>query len=97
MVDINGDGQMDTIDPSVRVLITDVQWTGAQSGNLSLRDSIGGKRWTLSSGLGATVAHLGTPLVLSVGSDLFLDVPKELFPGTGGAVDVNIIGRVVNL
>ncbi len=110
LVDMNGDGVMDTNEPGVRVLITDIQVLMFQSteplgsvlsGTVNARvlDS-GGERWVIPpfrEDAGSAFAHtkFETPLALPVGSDLTLELTK--FTSSDKPVKINIIGRIVNL
>lgn len=99
LVDIDGNGRMDTEHQGVRVLITDVQvFSTGPMHPIHLKDSQGAI-WDLSvpgpnNGIPLSVSHhFSTPLALDVGSDLFVE--------TGGStvvtLSVHVIGRVVNL
>lgn len=100
LVDIDGNGRMDTEVEGVRVLITDVQVYGHNGPMypIQLRDSQG-PIWDMSvlgpnSGAPLSMSHhFSTPLALEVGSDLFVEVGGSL----GGTISVHVIGRVVNL
>lgn len=93
LVDMNGDGRMDTTDPHVRVLITDAQiWP---AGEAIIRDD-SGNRWRLEAWLGSdgsTEVHFSTPIVLPIGSQLWVDSFFNNSPG----FHIHLIGRVVNL
>lgn len=85
LVDIDGDGVMDTSDPKVKVVITDVikatGWSVVISGSSGPTLEVSGSTPDL---------HLTTPWVLPTGSDLFVNGPS--FHPT-----VTLIGRVQNL
>jgi len=104
LVDFDQNGRMDTEDPDVRVILTDVMVTqtnpvtstaglsltlaGSQGLRLDLRMAEG-REQTLQ-------AHLVTPLVLPVRSDLVLTItPGNQSPGPNASV--TLIGRVVTL
>jgi len=103
LVDIDGDGVMDTNDPKVKVVITDMQirdmlLTSSTNVGAEITDS-SGPRWFLSGVLynttglprvGPQDVHLTTPIVLPVGSDLSVN-------GIGYTPTVTLIGRVQNL
>ena len=98
LVDINGNNVMDTEDAFVRVIVTDIEIVGASIGTPStawIRDGVG-RRFAVghSQGQGAALVHhvaLSTPIVLPVGSPLSVEVQA------GTPVEVNLVGRVVNL
>ena len=103
LVDINGDGIMDTVDPHLTVMITDAQiWRqGFYGGPMTavIRDS-SGSRWRLATTPSAENSdnpncevHFSTPLTLPVGSDLWVDYE---FHSSSGLLNIHLIGRVVN-
>lgn len=96
LVDINGDGIMDSEHPEVRVCITDMQVETlgiTSSPGVRVLDS-SGSRWWMPVGV-FSPAHFSTPIVLPVGSPLTL---VELTAGTpGNTVRVRLIGRVINI
>jgi archaellin len=87
LVDFDGDGQMDTNNPFVRVLITDM--LNFSGGEVDIVDS-SGLRWRMGPGVGQH-HNLTTPIVLPVGSTLTL---TNTLPAT---LRSTLIGRVVNL
>jgi hypothetical protein len=97
LVDINGNNVMDTENPLVRVVITDLELVGTYNSSpvtAWIRDGVG-RRYAMGHGQGqgtALVHHvaLSTPIVLPVGSPLSVEVQ-------GGLCEVNLVGRVVNL
>ena len=90
LVDLNGDGVMDTNEPNCRVVITD--WHGSDNQPWFLEDS-SGIRWLHDSN---GSEHLVTPLVLPVGS--FLRIFSETGNVAGGTLNpITLIGRVQNL
>ncbi len=107
LVDIDGDGVMDTNDPKVKVVITDMQVrdlriTGNSETGVELMDASGPRwfqrSWNFNSLLQSDSTHFSTPIVLPTGSDLWL----QTFDG-GQATNaswtptVTLIGRVQNL
>lgn len=92
VVDINGDGIMDTEHPEVRVCITDMQLVGTVGGEIV--DS-SGVRWTLQPQFTAGLPYqwnLATPIVLPLNS------PLTVRGGAGSVPSrVRLIGRVVNI
>jgi hypothetical protein len=103
-IDIDGNGQPDTMDPRVRVLVTDVQMfpETQQLKHASLRDGTG-DLWDLTNiytTSGDPTAnqsfHFSTPLAVAVGSKLLIDVQPLSLTGSY-RVRVHLIGRVVNL
>jgi hypothetical protein len=99
LVDIDGNGRMDTEIDAVRVLITDIQvYATGVVYPLRLKDSQGAI-WELSltgpnNGIPLSASHhLSTPLALDVGSDLFVELGSSM----NTTVSIHIIGRVVNL
>jgi hypothetical protein len=97
LVDINGNNVMDTENPWVRVVITDLELVGSYNSSpvtAWIRDGVG-RRYAIGHGQGmgtAPVHHvaLSTPIVLPVGSPLSVELQ-------GGLCEVNLVGRVVNL
>jgi hypothetical protein len=91
LVDIDGDGVMDTNDPKVKVLITD--WHISGGSNIFIEDS-SGIRFRVNSDRSLT-----TPFVLPVGSDLILRYAVNGGSGStgGGNYPITLIGRVQNL
>ena len=97
LVDINGNNVMDTENPLVRVVITDLEIVGTNNSTplwAWIRDGVG-RRYAVGhgQGMGAALVHhvaLSTPIVLPVGSPLSVEV-------VGGLCEVNLVGRVVNL
>jgi hypothetical protein len=100
LIDLDGDGMMDSQNPHVRVVVTDIQVEGDRTQVFELVDDQGW-RWGLnpssaSTGSGTATHHLTTPLVVPVGSGLGVKAGS----GTsqfGNPVRVSLIGRVVNL
>jgi len=98
LVDFDGDNQMDTLNPWVRVMVTDftLACTGGAPGTAWILDANGKRAVALAGGFqnGGLVDHvsLATPIVLPVGSPLHVQV-------TGGsqAYEVHLVGRVVSL
>jgi hypothetical protein len=98
LVDINGNSVMDTENPFVRVIVTDLEIVGTQNSSPStawIRDGVG-RRYAVGHGQGqgtAPVHHvaLSTPIVLPVGSPLSVELQA------GSPCEVNLVGRVVNL
>ncbi len=97
LVDINGNNVMDTENPLVRVIITDIELVGTQLSSPStawIRDGVG-RRFAAGhgQGFGTGLVHhvaLSTPIVLPIGSPLSVEVQ-------GGLCEVHLVGRVVNL
>lgn len=98
LVDINGDGIMDSTHPEVRVCITDMQ--NASSDNVVVEDASGIRwdlpsrsPWTGSSPDSNSCQHFTTPLVLPVGSHLTVRTTNN----AQASSRVRLVGRVVNL
>lgn len=97
LVDIDGNNIMDTEHSWLRVFVTDVAIL-VPNVNMTvvwLRDA-GGKRYAASAGASNSAGpmqhfSLTTPIVLPVGSPLFVDVQG------GPTCEVHLFGRVVNL
>ena len=89
VVDIDGDGVMDTRDPGLRVLLTDMMYLSNVSQTIDVEDS-SGLRWRMGFALAAP-HHMTTPIVLPVKSDL------HLTNSSASPLTCTLIGRVVNL
>jgi hypothetical protein len=96
LVDFDGDNQMDTLNPWVRVMITDLELVTSPNAQAYAWILDGtGKR--LAAGVEANsgpVSHiaLSTPIVLPVGSPLHVQVSAN-----GANIEVHLVGRVVSL
>ena len=109
LVDIDGNGVMDTNASNVRVLITEIQIVGLSSNLTHVSDAVvarildsAGERWIVPPYLltNADASHnpyvsLRTPLALANGSDLFVELTRTTTSNID--VHINLIGRVVNL
>jgi hypothetical protein len=99
LVDFDGDNQMDTLNPWVRVMITDFTFActnGSAYGMAWILDA-NGKRLVAAAGgfqNGGPVDHISltSPIVLPVGSPLHVQVT-----GTNSNYEVHLVGRVVSL
>lgn len=89
MVDIDGDGVMDTHDSRQRVLLTDMMYLSTTASTVDVEDS-SGLRWRMGFALSAP-HHMTTPIVLPFRSDL------HLTNASSTPVTCTLIGRVVNL
>jgi hypothetical protein len=91
LVDIDGDQQMDTVHPGLRVVITDA----VSHGNYSffIDDSSGRRLKILGNG---SMVSPNTPIVLPVDSFLRL-ISTTGNPSGGPDWPITLIGRVVNL
>ena len=97
LVDVDGNGVMDTEHSWLRVVITDLEIVNQSTAACTawIVDSTG-RRFAVATGgwqAGGPVAHeaLATPIVLPVGSSLSVEMNGQ--PNT----EVHLIGRVVNL
>ena len=98
LVDFDGDNQMDTLNPWVRVMITDftLACTGGGNGTAWILDGTGKRAVAVVGGFqnGGLVDHvsLATPIVLPVGSPLHVQVTSGF-----QACEIHLVGRVVSL
>ena len=97
IVDINGDGVMDTEHPEVRVCITDMQLEAVQNNIPAVHviDSSGVRWWMLNSVLGQ--ASLTTPIVLPQNSPLTIRLTAANPFDPQATLRVRLIGRVINI